>query len=134
MKRRTNKNRRIRPALPSNPPLRNSSGLLVQDPTWARREVSEQLLMLTFFYDADPALFDVEFAEFQRIAREQSPSDALRFEHFAKPDGRQRFVLYVNGSQFDCWDFSAPVIGGFPGDDPESEPDWTSPGLRAFED
>jgi hypothetical protein len=73
-------------------------------------------------YDLQHEEFDSEFASFVREFREQSRAVNPRIKtadirHIAKADGRQRFVIFFNGVQFDYFDFSATEFCG-PGSSP----------------
>lgn len=86
---------------------------------WERRELSKDLVMLSFVADASPKKFSVQLREFvrdfQREGRKASGdrSFTANIRHIKDDEkGRQYFVIYLNGEQFDYFEYSNAMVGG----------------------
>jgi len=110
----------------------------VQPPTPERMEVSRRFMMLSLLYDTGCM---EGFAEALKEFQEELTGCSLLaggpvfcVRHLARADGRQRFVVFAGSEQFDCFDFSAPIVGGdaFGGDD-DSDIDFGDPCFQPFD-
>jgi hypothetical protein len=98
----------------------------MQPPSDDRMVMSQQLALLSMTHDFfGPKVFEPDFLEFVQAFKAEGRKHGVKVEvrHLAKADGRQRFLIFLDGKHFDTFDFGAVTVGGFPGDDPNEWPD-----------
>lgn len=111
--------------------------MLKQQPSSDERlPLSQRFAQLSMLYDLAPSeMFDEELVSLQlELTAElclQAGKGSVMIRHIAKEDGRQRFVVFINGKQFDHFDFSATEVSGFGLDDDETDLD--DPGFQPFD-
>lgn len=91
-----------------------------------RRGLASQLALLSMLYQADEKLFEEGLRDLQAnldLSSRLIGGPKFTVRHLAKPDGRQRFVLFANGKQFDYFDFTAMIGAGPDGEVLEPDPD-----------
>jgi len=99
-----------------------------------RRGLAQELAMLSMLYQGSKEVFEAALKDVQADFDASSRllgGPKWKIRHLAKADGRQRFVIFANGRQYDYFDFSAMMAGG-EGSEFE-EPDPADPGFWPFD-
>lgn len=90
---------------------------MIQQPlTDDRMHMSQSLAMLSMTYDLFPeSVFNADLAEFSKRFKLEGRRHGVHgcsIRHIVRADGRQRFVVFLHGKQWDYFDFSASEVGG----------------------